>query len=72
MAKDRLAAMVTHNPELARQYATRIVVLKDGTIRSDTDPFVVREEAKAPAVHKNMGKSSMSFFTAISLVALTI
>lgn len=67
VAKDRLVVMVTHNPELAKQYATRIVVLKDGTIRSDTDPFVVKEEAKAPAVHKNMGKSSMSFFTAISL-----
>ena len=67
VAKDRLVVMVTHNPELARQYATRIVVLKDGTIRSDTDPFVVKEEAKAPAVHKNMGKSSMSFFTGISL-----
>lgn len=39
VAKDRLVVMVTHNPELAEQYATRIVTLKDGVIRSDTDPF---------------------------------
>jgi len=42
VAKDRLVVMVTHNPELAEQYATRIVNLRDGVIRSDSDPFVVR------------------------------
>ena len=66
VAKDRLVVMVTHNPELAEEYATRIVKLKDGVIRDDSMP--VEEEADdAGAKHKNMGKSSMSFFTALAL-----
>ena len=65
VARDRLVVMVTHNPELAEQYATRIVNLKDGVIRSDTDPYEV--EDNDTAVHKNMGRSSMSFLTALSL-----
>ena len=67
VAKERLVVMVTHNPELAQLYATRIVTVKDGKILSDTDPFEVDTEQMAPPVHKNMGKSSMSFFTALSL-----
>lgn len=67
VAKDRLVVMVTHNPELADQYANRIVRLKDGVIQSDTNPFQVEEESLNEAVHKNMGKSSMSFLTALSL-----
>ena len=67
VAKERLVVMVTHNPELAQLYATRIVTVKDGRILSDTDPFVIDSESMAPPVHKNMGKSSMSFFTALSL-----
>ena len=67
VAKERLGVMVTHNPELAQLYATRIVTVKDGRILSDTDPFVIDSESMAPPVHKNMGKSSMSFFTALSL-----
>lgn len=67
VARDRLVVMVTHNPELAQEYATRIVNLKDGSIRSDTNPFVVEETDKGKPVHKNMGKSSMSFLTALSL-----
>lgn len=67
VAKERLVVMVTHNPELAQLYATRIVTVKDGRILSDTDPFVIDIESMAPPVHKNMGKSSMSFFTALSL-----
>ena len=67
VAKDRLVVMVTHNPELAEAYATRIVRLKDGTIRSDSDPFTVDETTLEPAEHKNMGKASMSFLTALSL-----
>ena len=67
VAKERLVVMVTHNPELAQLYATRIVTVKDGRILSDTDPFVIDSESMAPPVHKNMGKSSMSFFTALFL-----
>ncbi len=67
VAKDRLVVMVTHNPELAEQYATRIVSLKDGRIRSDSDPYEVDEKTQNAPVHKNMGKSSMSFLTALSL-----
>ena len=67
VAKERLVVMVTHNPELAQLYATRIVTVKDGRLLSDTDPFVIDSESMAPPVHKNMGKSSMSFFTALSL-----
>ena len=68
VAKDRLVVMVTHNPELAEEYATRIVRLRDGRIIDDTDPFVIDTEIE-PAVHKNMGKSSMSFLTAFGLSA---
>ncbi len=65
VAKDRLVVMVTHNPELAKEYATRIVVLKDGTIRSDSDPYVVEEVTEG--IHQNMGKASMSLLTSLSL-----
>ncbi len=44
VAKDRLVVMVTHNPELAEEYATRIVNLRDGKIRSDTDEYIVDEQ----------------------------
>ncbi|MBM6750429.1 ABC transporter ATP-binding protein/permease [Mediterraneibacter glycyrrhizinilyticus] len=67
VAKDRLVVMVTHNPELAEQYATRIVRLRDGKIRADSDPYVIEEGTQEPPQHKNMGKSSMSFLTALSL-----
>ena len=67
VAKDRLVVMVTHNPELAEQYATRIVKLRDGKIRSDSDPFLIAEGTQEEPRHKNMGKSSMSFLTALSL-----
>ena len=67
VARDRLVVMVTHNPELAQQYATRIVNLKDGRIQSDTDPFLMDEKEQEQPEHKNMGKSSMSFLTALSL-----
>ena len=58
--------MVTHNPELAKEYATRIVVLKDGVIRSDSDPYLV-EENEEELEHANMGKASMSLLTSLSL-----
>ncbi len=67
VAKDRLVVMVTHNPELADAYATRIVRLKDGKITSDSDAFIVDDAELAEPEHRNMGKSSMSFLTALSL-----
>lgn len=66
VAKDRLVVMVTHNPELAEEYATRIVKLKDGQINADSDPYTTGEDLPEP-VHKNMGKASMSFLTALTL-----
>ena len=65
VARDRLVVMVTHNPELADQYATRIVRLKDGKITDDSDPF--DPSVETPAVHRNLGKASMSWLTALSL-----
>lgn len=67
VAKERLVVMVTHNPELADLYANRIVTLRDGVICSDTNPFEPEVETLPPLQHKNMGKSSMSFLTALSL-----
>ena len=64
VAKDRLVVMVTHNPELAKEYATRIVTLKDGVILDDTNPFHVEKQVPQ---HKKMGKTSMSFLTSLSL-----
>lgn len=67
VSKDRLVVMVTHNPELATEYATRIVNLKDGRICSDSDPFQIDEGSLKEPEHRNMGKASMSFLTALSL-----
>lgn len=67
VARERLVVMVTHNPELAEKYATRIVNLRDGRIRSDTDPFEIDEGRMEEPEHRNMGKASMSFLTALSL-----
>lgn len=67
VAKDRLVVMVTHNPELAKEYATRIVELKDGTIRSDSNPLEIKEEELEQPKHENMGKASMSFLTSLVL-----
>ncbi len=67
VARDRLVVMVTHNPELAEEYATRIVKLRDGRIIDDSDPFTPDVSALMPAEHRNMGKASMSFLTALSL-----
>ena len=67
VAKDRLVVMVTHNPELAETYATRIVKIKDGKMLSDTNPYIIEKEKTKPPVHKNIGKTSMSFLTSLSL-----
>ena len=68
VAKDRLVVMVTHNPELAEDYATRIVRVKDGKIIDDSDPFTPEENADTlKPIHKNLGKASMNFFTSLAL-----
>jgi putative ABC transport system permease protein len=67
VAKDRLVVMVTHNPELAEEYANRIVKLRDGKIIDDSNPFEVDESALEAPRHKNMGKSSMSLLTSFGL-----
>lgn len=67
VAKDRLVVMVTHNPELAHEYANRIVNLKDGHILDDSNPFELDASASEEAVHRNLGKASMSFFTSLAL-----
>lgn len=64
IAKDRLVIMVTHNPELAEQYSTRIVRLKDGKLVSDSQPVT---EAEIVEKEKILTKPSMSFSTALSL-----
>ncbi len=67
VAKDRLVVMVTHNPELAMDYANRIVRVKDGNIIDDTNPYQPDKAELKPSQHKNMGKSSMSFGAALAL-----
>ena len=67
VSKDRLVVMVTHNPELAKLYATRIVEVKDGHLLADSDPYEPDKKDIVKPVHKNMGKSSMSFLTATAL-----
>ena len=64
ISKDKLVIMVTHNPELAEKYSTRIVKLLDGQITSDSNPYKEEEEQKENVKHK---KVSMSFLTALSL-----
>ncbi|MGM9681616.1 MAG: ATP-binding cassette domain-containing protein [Eubacteriales bacterium] len=64
IAKDKLVIMVTHNPELAEKYSTRIVKLLDGQIVSDTNPYKEEGKSRQKIKHK---KISMSFFTALSL-----
>ncbi len=69
VAQDRLVIMVTHNPELAQQYSTRIVTLKDGRVTGDSNPY--HSEQAAPALTgkaaREARKTSMSFLTALSL-----
>lgn len=64
IAKDKLIIMVTHNPELATGYASRIIRLKDGLIVDDNDPFDAQDTATDAPLGK---KTSMGFFTALSL-----
>lgn len=67
IAKDKLVIMVTHNPELAVNYSTRIVKLLDGEIVDDSNPFDGNEEIKEIKSNKKNKKTSMSFKTATSL-----
>lgn len=75
ISKDRLIIMVTHNPELANQYSTRIIRLLDGKITGDSNPYtkeqmesdIQAKEKKAANVHKKAAKTSMSMVTALSL-----
>ena len=75
VAKDKLVIMVTHNPELAEKYSTRIVKLQDGVVIGDTDPFEPEQESENPEniqkakeqYTKKNKKASMSFQTALSL-----
>ncbi len=69
VAQDRLVIMVTHNPELAQQYSTRIITLKDGRVTGDSNPYHTEEQA--PVLTGKLAKAdkkpSMSFLTALSL-----
>lgn len=67
IASDRLVVMVTHNPELAEDYATRIVNLADGEIVNDSDPYVPTAADLAKVSKKKIRRTSMSFLTALSL-----
>lgn len=73
IAKNRLVIMVTHNPDLAEQYATRIVRLNDGLVIDDSNPFKegeeikCKEKAESTLVKKEKAKTSMSYLTALSL-----
>lgn len=66
VGKDRLVVMVTHNPELAQRYSTRIVKLRDGKIIDDSDPYTPAP-AEKPLEHRNLGKAKMSFGTSLAL-----
>ena len=69
ISKDKLIIMVTHNPELAEQYATRTIKLLDGKIISDSDPYTneTKTEPIGKKEQKKVKKPSMSFFTALAL-----
>jgi len=67
IAKDKLVIMVTHNPELAEEYSTRIIKLFDGKIIDDSMPYTAEETKTEPKKRKKEKKPSMSFFTALSL-----
>ena len=66
ISKDKLIIMVTHNPELAEKYSSRIVRILDGKITSDSNPYTEEDRKSENQVAKT-GKTSMSYFTALSL-----
>ena len=66
ISKEKLVIMVTHNPDLAKEYSSRIINIKDGKITSDTNPFDEKEELEEDTIQKT-SKTKMSFLTALSL-----
>lgn len=67
ISKDRLIIMVTHNPELAREYSSRIVKILDGEITDDSNPYTEKDRKEEKKQSAKEGKTLMSFFTALSL-----
>lgn len=67
IAEEKLVIMVTHNPELAENYSTRIVNLKDGQIISDTNPYEIADDKVEEKLIKNSKRISMSFWTSLGL-----
>lgn len=67
VAKDRLVVMVTHNPELAKEYSSRIVELKDGVLCSDSNPYKIKKKKTDVVESRNFGKVGMSPFTSMRL-----
>lgn len=66
ISKDKLIIMVTHNPELAEKYSSRVIKVLDGKVTSDSNPYK-KDEAKEEKKKAKTGKTSMNFFTALSL-----
>ena len=67
ISKDKLIIMVTHNPDLAEKYSSRIIKILDGKITDDSNPYEKKEEEKEDRTSNKNAKVSMSFFTALSL-----
>ena len=67
ISKDKLIVMVTHNPELAEKYSSRVVRVLDGKVISDSNPFTENDKENEGELKAKHGKTSMNFFTALSL-----
>ena len=67
ISKDKLIVMVTHNPDLAKKYSSRIVKILDGVITDDSKPFTKEDEEKEKDTNVKSGRTSMKFFTALRL-----
>ena len=67
ISKDKLIVMVTHNPELAEKYSSRVIKALDGKVISDSNPFTEEDRKKENDLKAKTGKTSMNFFTALSL-----
>ena len=67
ISKDKLIVMVTHNPDLAEKYSSRIVKILDGVITDDSKPFTEKDEQKEKDTKAKSGRTSMKFFTALRL-----
>ena len=67
ISKDKLIVMVTHNPDLAEKYSSRIVRILDGVITDDSKPFTKEDEENEKNIKAKSGRTSMKFFTALRL-----